>query len=247
MLQVVFPFLVCLAWLAAAQTQAAQEPAGQALDEIIAGNLAAKGGVERLRTVTAVRQTSRLTLVQTGTTANLVVSARRPNLLRQDLSVAGHSMVTAFDGSTAWAVNPLVFGSAEPRVVTGPEAAMIQAQASFDSPFIDYQARGLIIEFVGVEELGGRRVHHLKLTFRDNQVQHCYLDADTLLEARIVIETPAGDFIQELSDYREVNGLMLPFSLKTLANGAAVAEIAVTGIEIDPPLDDAAFRMPSGG
>jgi len=81
------------------------------------------------------------------------------------------------------------------------------------------------------------------LTSREGRVQHVYLDAVTGLEARIVSDSPMGKLEQELSDYRDVSGIKVPFSIRNLVNGAVRAEITVDKVEINPNIDDAIFRM----
>jgi len=233
--------LLALAVPAPAQTPAASSPD---LDQIIAANLEARGGLERLRAVQAVRQVSRATF--SGLTADMVQTVRRPNLVRQELTAAGQTVVTAFDGTTAWTINPLATGTTEPRPLDGPAVDMLKEQAVFDSPFVDYGARGYAIALLGSEPLDGRPAFHLRVTSATGLVQHIYLDPQTMLERRVVVEGPAWTLVQDLSDYRAVDGLTLPFLLTTSMNGQPLGQIVVSRIEVDPVVDDAIFRMPSG-
>ena len=109
---------------------------------------------------------------------------------------------------------------------------------------------GATLEFVGNETAGDRKFIHLKLTGKDQRVQHCYLDAETALEARIVSEaqSPLGkvEVEQQLSDYRDVEGLKMPFLIKRLANGAEQAKIQVEKVELNARFDDSVFKMPKG-
>ena len=48
----------------------------------------------------------------------------------------------------------------------------------------------------------------------------------------------------QLSDYREIQGLKLPFTMKTLSGGNVVGQITVDSVEVNPKIDDAMFKMP---
>ena len=128
-------------------------------------------------------------------------------------------------------------------MVMGPQADAIQEQAQFDGPLMDYKARGYKIEYVGLETSNGRRVQHLRVLDRSQQAQHLYLDADTGLEFKIVTQTPTGSVEQELSDYREVQGIKFPFLIRTTANGVLQSQFVVEKVEFNLKLDDNLFRV----
>ena len=232
---------IALAFVAASPFfVAAQSPT---VDELVAKNIAAKGGLEKLHAVQSIKQTSHISM-QTSS-ATIVQYAKRPNLIRQELSIAGQTIVQAFDGSTAWTINPLQTGSSAPVVVVGPQADAMKEQADFESPLVDYKTKGYKIEFIGAETVAGKKLNHLKLTSKAQRVQHCYLDDVTGLEVKIVNESPVGMLEQEMSDYRDVNGLKIPFAIKTSSAGVTMASIAVDKVEINPAIDDALFKMPA--
>jgi hypothetical protein len=46
------------------------------------------------------------------------------------------------------------------------------------------------------------------------------------------------------SNYKEVNGVMIPFTLRQKMNGKEAMELNITEIDVNKPIDDAVFRMP---
>jgi outer membrane lipoprotein-sorting protein len=214
--------------------------ARQSADDIVGKHLAAKGGLERLKAITTIRQTTEM--VREGTTMRMVVAAKRPNLTRQELTVNGKTIVQIFDGTSAWMINPFM-GSTEPVALTGPEADMTREQSTFDSPLVDYQGRGTTVEIVGTEEVGGRRAHHLKVTSKTGQIQHVYIDTETFLESRVTTETPKGTVDQYFSDFRDVNGVKIPFAIKTNVAAMGAIDIKVLKVEVNPALDDSLFKV----
>jgi outer membrane lipoprotein-sorting protein len=231
--------LIALAWTVV--VVAGVRLAAQDLNDIVAKNVQAKGGADKLQAVQSMKQTAHVTFQ--GMTGTVTVYGKRPNLVRQEIALAGQTIVNAFDGTTAWSINPFR-GSPDPVAVSGAQADDIRMQSDFDSPLVNYKAKGYTLDFVGTETVAGKKAYHLKLTNRDGRVQHLYLDIETSLEMKIVNDTQAGAVENELSDYRDVNGLKLPFSMRTLSGGTVMGQIAVDTIEINPKVDDAIFKMP---
>ena len=212
----------------------------QTIDDLVAKNLTAKGGAEKIKAVQTLKQTARVGMQ--GMELTIVAYGKRPNLMRQEMNLNGQTMVMAFDGTTAWQINPMA-GATSPVAMTGPEAQMAKDQADFDGPLMDYKTKGHVVELIGTEALGTRRVHHLKVTSTNKRVTHVYLDSETGLEAKIVIETPAGNIEQVFSDYRTVDGLKFPFLVKS-TGPMGQTDITVDKIEVNPKIDDAIFKLP---
>ena len=129
----------------------------QTVDDIVAKNLAAKGGADKLKGIQTMRLTG--TISARDMTAPFTISSKRPNLARQETQMQGVSMVRGFDGTTPW-----MMMSGQVREITGPEAQATREQADFDSPLVDYRAKGNTVELVGPETVDGVKVYHLKVT-----------------------------------------------------------------------------------
>jgi outer membrane lipoprotein-sorting protein len=188
MLRLTGAFALAVVCLAGTGQSASQQ---QAIDDLVLKNLDAKGGLEKLKAVTTIKQTGSLSMQ--GQNASLVIFSKRPNMQRQEITVAGKTIVNGFDGVTAWIINPFV-GAIRPIQVTGPQADMIRDQSNFDGPLVDYKNQGISIELVlGTEMMGDQKLIHLRLTSRTQQVSHLYLDAVTFLDAKMQIDTAADE------------------------------------------------------
>jgi hypothetical protein len=236
-------FVLGLAGIFLGPAALAQAPTAlpDAVDEILARNLEARGGKAVLDAVESIRLTSSLELA--GATVSVVVLSKRPNLMRQELTVAGETAIEAFDGTTAWMVNRLM-GITVPTELAGVRAAALRDQANFDGLLMQARNRGDQIELVGTEIIGGRPTHHLRLTTTEHRIQHCYLDVTTGLESRLMYQTEAGHFQQDLSDYRDVKGVKVPFVIKTTLDGRPQGQLTVAAVELNIPIDTALFSMP---
>ena len=76
------------------------------VDDIIAKNLQAKGGAAKWQSMKSVKMTGKMTAQ--GTEMPLTVYAMRPNFNRQEITMPAGKAIQAFDGTTAWVVNPML-------------------------------------------------------------------------------------------------------------------------------------------
>lgn len=230
-----------------------QVAAAPSVDELIAKNLKARGGEDRLRALQSMRITGKVSVQ--GMELPMTVNAKRPNMMRQEMQIQDRTVVTAFDGQKAWMINPMM-GADSAREVPGPQGDMTRDQADFDGPFVDYKTKGHTIELVkgespdGTDKLpDGTRVYKLKVTRRNGRVQHYYLDAGSGIELRtsnqLVQEGQTFNIDTELADYRPEQGIMVPHTVRNLMNGQQMMTMTVEKIEFNLPLEDALFRMPA--
>jgi outer membrane lipoprotein-sorting protein len=218
--------------------------APQSVDELVARNLQAKGGLDRLREVQTIKRVSRVTMPD-GQEATQTTWLKRPNLTRQELAIGGQRVINAFDGVTPWIINPFV-GSPRPIAISGAQADAIREQADFDGRLVDYRAKGYSIALAGAVTLDGRRVHHLRITAPSKQMSQLYLDAATYLEVKEIVEVDQAKLEQQFGDYRTEDGITEPFLIRLLANGIVQQEVRVQSVEFNVKVDDAIFRMPKG-
>jgi len=228
--------------LVSAAPAAAQTPTA---DELVAKYLAARGGMDKLQAVNTARIAG--TVSTQGMDLELTVTSKRPNKMRQEVTVQGQKMIQAFDGTTVWGINPMM-GSPTPQVMEGPQADLIRTQSLFDGPLVGYKDRGDTLEVVGPATVEGAKAWNLKLTRKDGKSMNILLDAETGLERQWTTTMDQGGMTMEvqtiMSDYQTVSGLQVARSMKTLMGGQQVASLTFTSVEFNVPVDDAEFVMP---
>jgi outer membrane lipoprotein-sorting protein len=215
------------------------------VDEIVAKNLAAKGGAERLRAVESVKTTGRIKTPR-GVRA-LTNWTKRPNMLRREIMADGQTQVVAFDGTTLWGINPLI--SPKPQQITGPAADRTRQDADdFDSVLLDYNQKGYKVELIPNADPASSGPR-LRVTKKNGAVQEIHLNATTFLEDRITMEVSQEGkkalIATELSNYKQVDGMMVPFLLRQSFNGQPQGEVVYEQVQFNLPLGDELFRMPS--
>lgn len=221
--------------------------AAQTVDEIIAKNIAAKGGMDKLKAVKTVRMTGRMT-IGPGIEAPVVMELQRPNTMRMDLTVQGMTLSQGFDGTKAWILNPLQ-GSKVAQEMSAEEKSMVEEQADIDGPLMDYKAKGHKAELLGKEKVEGSDAYKLKVTLKNGVIRTFYIDAEHFLEikeeSKRTIRGTETDGDTIYGDYKEVGGMMFPHSIDGGQKGSPQRQkLVVEKIEINVPLDATRFKMP---
>ena len=222
-------------------------PAGaQTLDQLLARYVAARGGLARIRAVSSLRFTGRLTLGDISTP--LVLELKRPHKMRTEFEVQGRRAVRAYDGEKGWAILP-VPGLDDPRLMPEDENREAREQADVDlSPLVDSAAKGYSIELAGREVRDARDYWRLVVTARDGTARSVFLDPKTCLavrnEEQRVLEGQLQDFVTVIGDYRLVGGLLFPFLLEVGPRASDERQrVVFDRVEVNPLLDDARFAF----
>jgi hypothetical protein len=143
----------------------------------------------------------------------------RPHKMRFELQVAGQTALQVYDGVNGWKLRPYLNRLAvEPYTAEEVKAAAMQSE--LDGPLVDYAAKGTRIESDGTEKVEDRDTYKLKLTLKSGEVTHVWVDAQTFLETKIQGQPRRLDGTYHpvevyYRDYRNVNGLEIPFVLET--------------------------------
>ncbi len=234
-----------------AHAQVVVPPAASAaptVDDIIARNIQSKGGLELIKATTTVRMTGTLmSQDQSGRelTGPLVVMAKRPNMMRRETTRGAERIVNAFDGRSLW----MVMGTMPAQEAPASQAAYARQDAEFDSVFVDYREKGTVIRLVGKATVQGKDAWNLEVTKKGGPAQNYFLDAATGLETKVSVTVDAGGktstIVTELSNYRDVDGRLVPFMTRQLVDGSVKATITMDRVEFNVPIDDALFRMPA--
>lgn len=219
----------------------------QTVDELIAKNVQAKGGLQKLKAVQTARMTGMMT-VGPGMEAPFVIEFKRPNQMRLDFTLQGMTGTQAYDGKSGWMLMPFS-GRKDPEPMPPEALKQFEEQADLDGPLVDYQAKGNKVELAGKEKIEGSDAYKLKVTLKNGDIRYIYLDADQYLEIKVEGKTTVrGTEIENttsIGDYKEVGGLMFPHAMESAQKGSTQSQkITIQKIELNVPIDDARFKMP---
>ena len=215
-------------------------------DQIVEKHVEAIGGISKLNAIQTLVVTGKASILG-QTEAPLTIQVKRPNLMRLEITLQGRTIVQAFDGETAWTLNPMMG--------TGPkqssEADTRAAQESSDfigGNLVDYKSKGNTVELVDKEDVDGVAVYKLKITKKGGSVEYDYLDAKSFLpvktEGRRMQLGQEIVYESKIANYKPVEGVLMPFNVTQLVNGRLAMEITVEKMDANVPVDGAIFKMP---
>ena len=215
------------------------------VEQILAKNAEAKGGIEKLRALKSIRYSGKMTMGPME--APLTMVKARPEKMRMDFSIQGMTGTSAYDGTNGWSVMPFM-GKKDAEAVTGDQLKDLKEQADFDGPFIDPEKKGYKIELLGEGEAEGAKVYKLKLT-RDGNETVVFIDAESFLdikaESKRKMQGQEVEMSTSYGNYQEFGGILFPTSIEVKANGAPAGQnITFDKIELNPDVTDETFAMP---
>jgi hypothetical protein len=229
---------ILLAAMFAASTCAGATVTTYTADQLVAKNLAARGGADKLRALTSMHVSGTLKLGG-GLEAKTETWALAPGRWRDEFSLQGLTAVEAWDGTQAWAINPFE-GRRDPQKLSADDAKDMIESAVIAGPLLDYKAHGSTVEYLGTEDIDGTDAHKLRVTFKNGDSQVLYLDPDQFLEIRIVTHhmVRGQERVQstDVGEYEQVDGIYFPFEL---------GRNQVDSIELNKPIDAAKFPFPA--
>jgi outer membrane lipoprotein-sorting protein len=178
--------------------------------------------------------------------APITIMQKRPAKARVEFTVQGMQGVQAYDGETAWIQMPFL-GSPDPEPAPAEMVSQMKEQADIDGPLVGWQDEGHTLELVGKEDVDGTETFKVKVTHSSGEVSHYYLDSEYYLPIKVTavrnVQGAESEITTILGAYKEVQGLILPFSIEvTSPMGPQV--ISFETIEVNVSLDDGIFAMP---
>jgi hypothetical protein len=186
-----------------------------------------------------------------------LMELKRGRKMRFELQFAGKTAIQVYDGTNGWKLRPFL-NRMDVEPYTPEEQKIASAQSDLDGLLVDYAAKGSRIELDGMEKVEGRDTYKLKVTQRNAQTVHVWLDAETFLESKIEGQTRVLDGTKHpvevyYRDYRTVDGLQIPFVLETrvLPVGKTALgfrdtpvppeKITIEKVVVNPKLDEKLF------
>jgi outer membrane lipoprotein-sorting protein len=212
--------------------------------QIVEKNVSARGGLTAWRNVQTMTMSGQMDAGK-GVKLPYVMELKRPRKKRLEIQFQGQAAVQVYDGANGWKLRPFL-GRKQVEVYTAEELKRASTESDLDGPLVDYVAKGTKIDVDGVELVEGHDSYKLKLTLKDGQVQHLWVDAKTFLEVKIDgtrrMDGKPRTFETFYRDYRTVQGLQVPFVFETAVQGVKGTEkIEVQKIEVNPALADSQF------
>jgi hypothetical protein len=220
----------------------------QTAEELVAKNLQAKGGVEKIKAIHSYRASGKWQ--QGSLVARVGEDAMEPDLLRTTFTLQGMTAIQAYDGSIGWKISPFQ-GRKDPQQLGEDDLRDLVEDADLHGPLVDYQQKGHTVEYLGHDTVEGDDALRLKVTLKNGDIVYYYLDPDTYIEIRTerqqFIRGAVRETVTDLGSYKQVAGVYFPFSVESGPKGdpSSRSKITFDKIEVNVSIDVAEFKMPT--
>jgi hypothetical protein len=218
------------------------------LDEVIAKNIEARGGMERWSKVTTMRVAG--VVNANGTEIGTLQENKRPAKVRNEFTIQGMTGIQAWDGTTGWQLMPFG-GRRDPELVSEEDIKSLIESADIEGPLVNWREKGHKVEYLGIESVDGTDAHKIRVTRRNGDISYMYLDAEPSPEIRIEdVRKVRGAEVEtrtDLGNYDTVDGLVVPFLFEIGQKGNPnTQKLRITKVEVNVPIEDARFTFPKG-
>jgi len=235
-------------------TLTAEGASAQTADDVIEKSLAALGGRGAHAKIVSrsVVGTITFTTPAGDISGPIEILNASPNkvrtLIKADLASLGAGQLTVdqrFDGQTGY-VTDSMRGN---RELTGSQLDSLRNTA-FPHLFLSIKELGMTATVSGKERVGDRDAYVLVLQPKQGAPLRQYIDATTFLPIKVVMTIGGGpdgadvEQTTEVSDFRDVDGIKIPFRLRTSSSVQTVT-ITVTTVAHNVKVDDALFSKPA--
>ena len=239
--------LFCFISVTASQAQTAEE--------IIAKYFENTGGVEKWKALQGIKISAKVN--QGGMEIPLEIVQLKDGRQMTTITFQGKEIKQGvYDGSTLWSTNFMTM-KAEKSDAEATENFKVDL-GEFPDPFLTYKERGLKVELLGKENVEGSETFKIKLTKKPikvdgkvtDNVAFYYFDSESFVPLMMESEVNSGQAKgmisqNKMSDYQEVGGIMMPFSMAQGIKGQGSQALTITNIELNPKVDAAAFAIPA--
>ncbi|HXS73436.1 MAG TPA: hypothetical protein VN725_05275 [Rhodanobacteraceae bacterium] len=221
-------------------------------DELVARNVAARGGMDKLQAIKTLKMQGQL-IAGGGFKLSYTELYKRPDKIREEASVQGLTQVQAWDGQSGWSIQPFG-GRKDPIPMSADDAKELAEAADFDGALVNAQAKGSVVTYLGTEDVDGTNAHKLQVHLKDGNTLVVYLDPDAYLPIREIARRTVRGTQQvtqtDFGDYEQVDGVYFPFAITTGPKGGTpdqMMQISIDKAQANVPVEDAVFAFPAKG
>ena len=193
------------------------------------------------------------TQVSTGKLLNMGMEipftsiTKRPGKAYLEMDLQGTKVVSAFDGVKGWAIQPWT-GSAEPVDLSGPDLRPLEEMSDLNGAMWNYEEKGHQLELLGTEDLDGTQVYVLKMTRKNGEIFHYYIDNEKYIVVKMkftmMVNGQENEIVDLMSDFQDVDGYLMPFTHKQAFDGQTGMSMIYEEVKFNEDIDDAIFLKP---
>ncbi len=218
----------------------------QNADEIIHNYIRFVGGEKKWKKINTI--VSKGEYDYGGIVFPFTTYAKGPNRYKFVVPFNGKYYAQGYDGQRGWKIDAFK-DETKPILLEGaPALAMAnEADVELEIPFINYKAKGHQIKLEGTDTLENKIYYKVSLLKKSGQTENYYFDAITyaLYLKTAIAKNPElqGALLHTyFYEYKEVEGLTMPFKLVSKAGDQAILTITVAEVVLNADINDDEFK-----
>jgi zinc protease len=212
-------------------------------DQILDHYLQAVGGRDAWMKLTSRVSTGTIDIPAANISGTLDLKEKAPNQTLAVVTLGGAAFRQAFDGKVGWSDDP----RSGLRELSGDELEETRRDADFSHP-VDMRILYKKFVVLDAEKVDEHDAFLMEVTPENGAPEKMYFDSATGLLIRVVSQRHTPDGVTpiqiDVSDYREVDGIMLPFSIHQAA-GEMEFTMKLNEIHHNVDIDSAQFSKPA--
>lgn len=219
----------------------------QTVDEVISNYITFTGGEQQWKKIQTI--TTSGTYNYGGIVFPFTAYSKAPNLYKYIVPFQGKYFEQAFDGKTGWKIDAFK-GETKKTVLDGKAAStmMNEADVELEMPFINYKQKGHQATLQGTDTVNGKDCFKVKFITANADTSTYFFNKNdyALVKKQAVsknteLEKSMLDIFY--TDYRNVEGIKIPFMQTHKANGQTILTITIEKAELNKPVKDEEFRL----
>ncbi|MEL6988991.1 MAG: hypothetical protein AAGK97_14355 [Bacteroidota bacterium] len=212
-------------------------------ESVVKDYLAAIGGMDKMKAVKTY--VSNMVISSAMGNANMVMTKKAPNFMHMDVSVPGMGSVMEQKFNGVKLAMSGMGGSQEFTEGEMFESAIDQAKIF---PELSYFDEGYSMELKGSENLDGTDCYKVVVTTPNGNKVTEYYDIESKMKTQVIVSAKGPDgqpttSVNKFSDYKEVDGIMLPHKMETTGMGPGPSSITIEKYELNGDVDMSLFRI----
>jgi hypothetical protein len=217
----------------------------QTLPQVMDKMVAAQGGKKAMEAVKDSTYSGTVEMIQFGMNGTFTMYHKEPDKIRMDIEMMGMVITQAYDGTTAWQVNPQTGAS---EVMNDQQAVEMKRQGVGNDAFFNPAKYGISYELKPKEKINDKDYVVLEQVFKDGFRNTMYLDPETFLVFKTKAKTisPAGTEIEMetlMSDYQKEGEIIVAKAMTIYQGGQEFMRLKINKVVFNSNTDDMFFRM----
>lgn len=213
----------------------------QSLEEIVK-KYSEANKYDKIAGLSTIKITAKMSMM--GMELPMEMWMKNPDKIKTVSNFNGQEIIQVFDGTKGYVVNPMT-GSTAPVEMSADQIKQTASSNMFKNSMQEYLKNGKLT-LLGEENVNNSPAYKLKADLDNGNSAIMFIDKSTNLLSKTSATVNQNGMTMTVdsypSDYKEVNGIILPMKTSTSAQGMDMV-ITFDKVEVNVPMEDSIFQI----